>query len=533
MRGLTLTYTGAVALVVSIIGILCAYTATAESAPESDSPAVAIESIVPSKFQSTVLDSREAWIVSFVPTGYDFEDDSDDIEAFRDKMAFLGVKFGSVECKGKSKICANLPVPGKVVYVADPEKNPYTGKNFRTPMPYSGPPDLDTVARFVGRLFPAELVNVLSSDQVSEGLAADADASKIVFFTEKDSVVSFTKTIAYEFRGKAKVYQVSQPSEEVLASFGISSVPALAVSTSPGNMTLFGGDEGALKQRPLISSWIKSILPEASAEETTPDGDSSTGTASAADDVPVNIRDESLRLSDLAEDKVWVIGTAYSTESFSSAGWKKVESWCEGAVEAVRLTCASTPESPQEGAEALGTHLCAAAGGKDTTFIVPYGAIARKKLVSKAKLASVPFDDFEPIKKGASDALPDDLVSFLPDDYTMQSWLMTNNQNNKLSAILMSNKENIPPTLKNLAVIVRDFAEVGFMNPDANLQANLGNQKLPTITCMFLTTTPGSEMGQMQVNAVTRPVCILIREFMFLYAWCIAPLTLLVTSFDT
>lgn len=398
-------------------------------------------------FQEKVLDSNDAWVINFYS-----EEILEDFPSLSSKLATFGISSGAVNCEEKAnkKVCANAGVvrmPAINLYLDRSQKNPYTNKNFRTPVPHTGQLDLKSLEKFVSKEYSKPLVKLSTSDDYEE-LSKNTSLNIALYLTAKSPISMNIKAVAYNFRETGLI--VTYSSLASLAEMvNASSLPWFGVIAN-GTVHQYSGD---LKNRLSIIEWTTTFVPVSTVpiadEPKVPENIVLTSPSKFTTDVMNKTHLAwivAVKGIDQDEDSEISINTAIST----------VSAKCEGAIRLAVLNCGDTSTvdtTVVEDTSSLASLLCAK---KVASYfvVIPHGAFPRKKVNSTLAKWSYLTSDSESAVKRAGETLPEATVGVIPEKY-IRDWLARGLDKGMVSILALSekDKESGPPVmLRNLAI---------------------------------------------------------------------------------
>ena len=239
--------------------------------------------------------------------------------------------------------------------------------------------------------------------------------------------------------------------------------------------------DGDLKARKDIVDWLKQFAKITNkSSETTKDNsnDSKKTTSNNDDDQQKTFTSTSFEsLSLLSIEDAWIVAITKTGATKEIENWTKNVQACEGHIRAAEVTCLDTTKS-----DTLGEKLC---NGKLPYIVqIPYGANNRKKLdeadPSKWKRYIYESNEVDDARKEAGESLPESAVIEV-NEQIFEGVVNNGHNNNQITVVIISEKSNATPMLRNLALSLKSIAQVGLMaNPSPAFLAQIGNPKLPT-----------------------------------------------------
>ena len=182
-------------------------------------------------------------------------------------------------------------------------------------------------------------------------------------------------------------------------------------------------------------------------------------------------------LSLLSNDNAWILAVTKTGASKEIDNWSKHVQACEGHIKTAQIVCNNDDN------DKLGGKLCS---GK-LPFIVqiPYGDNNRKKLDENEPLKWKRYiyesNEVDDARKEAGESLPESSVIEI-NEQIFEGVVQNGHNNKKVTVIVVSDKSNATPMLRNLALSLKDIAQVGLMaNPSMGFVSQIGNPKLPTV----------------------------------------------------
>ena len=276
-------------------------------------------------------------------------------------------------------------------------------------------------------------------------------------------------------------FDASKDSNDIKTKYNINKFPQLMVIDTKNENQYYDGD---LKSRKDIVDWLKQF---ASSSTNKSKDDSSTKDAHN-DKKKTNNNDENElqktftsssfeSLSALSSDDAWIVAVTKTGASKEIDNWNKNVQACEGHIKAAEITCLDSTKS-----DTLGEKLCL---GKLPYIVqIPHGANNRKKLDESEPLKWKRYiyesNEVDEARKEAGESLPESAVIEI-NEQIFEGIVSNGHSNNQITVVIISEKSNATPMLRNLALSLKDIAQVGLMaNPSPGFMHQIGNPKLPT-----------------------------------------------------
>jgi len=498
-------------------------TSAAQAFDEAEEmPVVPILSITDAKEYQKVMDSGAAWMLGL----YHTEQAPSSEEHTRGMLTEMherlfdlyGTHFAMMDCSQKAvrKVCRSIPaqktIPGVAFATEQPAWNPYTKKMHRNLVIFDGnPAEIKAVERQFSKSYPRTAgIPLMMKGFEEESLPAGEEA--LVVMSPRDSVNLFTKSVCQAFPSLKCVQlgptvltmdnamkELSQlmhmdDTEEHNALYTIGHMAA------DGTLSIYqpqGGKAATQKERSAVLAFLgekSGLTPEAGAVGV-PKGDKDAA-GEGADAIPDGLtHNGSPILEHKAEDfdgelspiVSWVVRVGYQEsddgKGRTAAAWKStMGATCEGAVMPMHLLCPHTPEGAAEAADlaSFGAKLCSRRALPFVAVVPHYGTSAARK--GPEALPVFELAEKAEIKRAAVGSLPEETVHVIGEQ-DLEAILQKGSAQNKLTLIVLSDKEEPPAMLRNVAVALDRFALVSFLSePSEELLARMGKvTKLPAV----------------------------------------------------
>jgi len=469
-----------------------------------------------------VMDSGAAWILGLLDTEHAPESEGHTegmLAELSERLVDYGVMFASLDCGQKSlkKICRGIPprktIPGVAFVIEPPQFNPYTKKMIRNMVVFDGnPSDVKSVERRFSKSFPASAGVAFGMGEEEGSLPTGEE--RIMIFSPRDAVNLFTKTVCNAF----PTIRCIQLGKTVLAQPEMQDVvKAMQIETQDGSMVYTvghmaadgsfavyvpSGTEGAQKERIGVLGFLqeKTGLTAEAGASGKDTGKGSAGQDTDKSDKQKHNGQEILELSAenfsgeaMLPGVAWVVRVAasgFASNEANAKAWKgAMGATCEGRVMPMHLTC---PED-LAGLDSFGAQLCRRRA-LPFVAVVPYSSgsgsgsssgsssSSSSSRKSADDLKTFEISDKDGIKKSVLGSFPEDVVALISEQ-DVEGILQRGSAQNKLTVIVLSDKEDPPNMLRNVAVALDKFALVSFMSePSAQFLARIGSvKKLPAV----------------------------------------------------
>lgn len=478
------------------------------------------------EFQTNILDTSKVSLVFLKntdTTSIDLDSTIGFIQPIYDVLSPYDIQVTSIDCTSKQlkKSCQGLRAPAVLVYFDQPTMNPYTKKNYRQPIQYTGDGSVNSIQRFIAKSYPNIIAKVTSvGDMNSITNTITLSETPVAFLiSDKDTIPVFFKSIAHQFTDKIKfLFVPAKTGTEVLTYWQITTTPLLSVLSSSEAMSLTPFT-GSLSNRADVVSWLNEFVKIKSDEESASasTSSSSSSSSSTSSQQPVKWKEENnmLRLDELSTTSAFLIGVFPESQivegDLNFDIWReKVAPLCEGNVKAVLVKCPN-----MTGKCTHGSHFC------HTDISAPF--IYVKEYLGKSAESSSfyyaqnekKFPEYELARKQVFESLPKTNIKYLDSENAFQRFIGENNNAKRLPIIALSKKSGVTPVLHNIALTLSEMksdssskvmdddnsiAQLGFLsNPSPELLQSIGNPILPAIITLFLqpgegyTANPGSQ----------------------------------------
>lgn len=464
----------------------------------------------PQLFQSEVHDTDTPYLV--ILTNGNEADGNTILQELAEKLDLYGIKSGVVDCSERMNqrgVCKGIPsLPMVQLYVSQPQLNPYTKKNYRSPLSYNEGGDIKSVDRFIQKSFPSNIKKASSLSDIEQ--IRSPNVSTVLLFSDKEVVSMYFKSLQYPFQNSLNFVHVTPHATEAHSTFGITSFPTLLVlrAGSEDRETYPSESDPQLKNRESVVNWLNQFAAVISEPEEK---------IEKSDDPPVQseVKAESkaaskyfqlqhhVQFDDIPQDEAWILLVSSQgnwSEVSLSPEWIKTAKWCEGRIKAAELLC---PEDRDGVSPFVGSLCFDSKISLPYLFVLGYGATRRKLLSgSNFKLShfSYTLQQGELARKSAGESLPEQVVHFIDGENSFQQLVSDSTQQGILGCAVVSEKEAPPAFLRNLALQVSHAAKIGYVvGLPAYLAKWLGPISLPSMICTFPQLKAGSKPGEVQV----------------------------------
>lgn len=447
-------------------------------------------------YQKDVMDSAEPWVIWYFDST--MVSDMAAMEGMLDNLLTsvqpYGIALGKLDCadikgnRGTRKLCMNAgiqTIPAVGFITEAPEINPYTNKNGRAIKIHTGDPtDVSKVQRgLISKNFPNDNIKSIKStsgdiegemdDLLEEAKSGDA----LIYFNTKDSVSLFTKSICFAFSRMSCITVGGMTVEEISEKFGVEveSLPVLmakkgdsAPSAYPRSSELESASD---RDRRDVLDWVVQSTGYSFESEAKSGGDSTkkdSGKSSGPKDLDTEkFSATNFTVNSLKEEEAWVLlvseGGFNALESDEDkSNWKKLVGASEGYVRAGELECGGTSGN------GVGPSICKE---RDLPFMVmiPAGdeddrseVLSRSGKVKKSNLYDLA--DAGKAKSAALNSLPDN-VNYIGEG-DIDSYMMMNVQTDRMGLLVMSDKAEAPPMLRNINQVLakEGLANLAFLS---------------------------------------------------------------------
>lgn len=453
-----------------------------------------VDSLIEKKFieytnvQKEIMDSKEAHLVFYHNGLPDSDEETTNffqlMNSINDKFVNFGINVGVVDCKDKlhKKQCKTnsfTQLPSLDLYTDSSKINPYTHKQYRASSKFDGSiNDMKRIERFVSKSYPTH-INRLEDDvalsEFNNILENDNKLPLVVLFSEKKQTSMLMKSISFNFKSNFRFVEVSHDSKEITSKYNINTFPSIVVI-----------DESVHKydnidmNRPKILEWLSNFVQKIAEEENT------------TDDILIsNIKGSKIfshhsvfSMDEFSNDYAWLLAVVNNDASEEISDWSKVSKWCEGSIKSSELRCSSSTNLDTNENNQLGADLCKQS--LPYIIMIPHGENSRKTLIqknfpSKWKNNIFKSEDILKAKNMIANSLPDDLVTVFPESM-LNEFIGRGLKDGVLSIINLSPKSSPASVLRNVALTMKPYANIGFLsNPSKQLMDGIGNIALPAI----------------------------------------------------
>lgn len=458
----------------SVVALAAALAAAVAAATE-------ISQLSQDDVKQQVLATDTMWLLSFhTPECFACEDFVPQLQDVAKSVAQWGIRVGSVDCSEHARVCEEANVhtaPAFKFYAAPSQRNPYTHKQYRLAIDYTGKLEGRALERFILKNMHHFVERIKTTEQYKELYTKTKAAGKnvVVLFTERDQTSPLYKAASNAFAGRLVFAEVHSSISELVQQYDMTSFPTLGVvTTADDQLHRFDGDSKDLEG-------IKAFLVEFAAAA---DPRAATG-ASDQSAIPVNELESHLQKTKAAY--VLAITTDGSTAGIS--GWDRVVKKCTGSVRAEVVLCSSGTNADNTAAN----ELCQQLGGnkEHLLVVVPYDSHDFDKFVVH--------NDAEKALAGAMDSLPNRVNAIT--DAQVDGFFVESYQNNKVAVVIATEKEAPTSFMKDLALTVEDHAETAMLvGASPETLARLQIPRVPAIMCAFPSaarvTNPDGTVGE-------------------------------------
>lgn len=476
------------------------------------------DSLTPSTYQTEVLDSNVPHLIVYESnedeTNPQHEMVSAMVEDLKSRLNQYDILIRRFDCglKKHKRFCGKVglrTIPALQLVQGEPTINPYSNKNIRDTLLYDGPPgDAKTIERkFISKNFYMDKVIAVNSvDGLKEVISSNK--LELILFSNKEAVSLLFRSICAAFSQELSCTQsYSMSLEEVNENFFSSSdkqvvsLPSVALLAN-GELKLYPSSTsgiGASDRSDLlsfISSEIK-VKPYTSKaglseEEEEGGGDESGVNRQKKSNVDRHPQIEAKHfdgVTGIDKEASYVILVRNRDKELTEEDvtrWKKVSNACEGAVRPMSLLCSDS----SEGDKSFGEKLCEEKRSIPFLYILPYISAQdddRGKYVKfpLPKQNVLTMEEYTKSKSLALQSLPDNRVPLLS-EMVMEPFIASGLTSNRLSVLILSDKESPSATIKNVAVTLTDYANVAFISqPSDGFIRNLGIPAATTLPAMI------------------------------------------------
>eukprot|EP01041_Mallomonas_annulata_P001514 gene1514-2914_t len=456
-------------------------------------------------FQEEVQNGNDIWLVEFY-----HKEVQDVMTTLSEKLSLFGIRTGSVDCENKAnkKLCQSSFIqsfPGLRLYIDSPQMNPYTNKNFRNPIPYSGPMDSRSLEKFVSKPYSTSVLKISSYEEY-EALTTNSSGNVAMLFSEKDTVSMLYKSIAFSFRSmipsKVSFVQVSKESSSLTEKFGIDDFPSFIITSSNG--TVVNRFEGDLKDRKQMLDWCSSLIMTEGVTSASSSIDGNKGTNNVRqtqefiESMPKNIlltTGPTFKADVLDKQSfAWIVivneydseGRVETVQKHLSSAIKLISRKAEGAVQSAMVFCSSPKDANSSmtigdlSLEDFGEGLCQASDMPVTRpylLVIPHGeSSGRKKMQKSMSKWTFNISDPETAVKRAGESLPETGVARIS-EAALNDFINFGVARKILSILLISDKDQeraSPTLLRNLGLMVGPTSSGSGSKTEAEVEAGLG-----------------------------------------------------------
>ena len=457
-----------------------------------------------------ILDSHAAYILGISDTEHSAGSDESlsqiTAQLYQSLAGTYGVRIAEMDCgvKALKKLCKTIPrktIPGFVFFTAPPELNPYNKKYHRPIIPFDGNPgDMKSMERrFAKVAYPDTLVTTLTAATELTTLGQES----LVVISPKDPINLFTKSVCLAFPG-LKCVQLGKTAKEASGAVSLAAttlgVPeerlsayTLAYRTLDGKFSVFETaqpDNDITKDREAVLRFVT----EKSGRAAESNGSGTEGAASASttsrmfNNAPIRIlKSSDFDGSGLDTRLAWVVRVSEATESVEQGKlWDKtIGGVCEGAVWPAEVHCPASPSGGDD--QSYGSQLCRKRAWPYVAVFPYAGPNAENSEDARKSVESIPvFDVSEKdlIRRATVQSFPESAVLSIG-EAEVDNILQLSLAQNKLSIIVMSDREEPPAVLRHLAVAAEPFATISFLSqPSATFLGRVGAPPtLPALLC--------------------------------------------------
>jgi hypothetical protein len=459
-------------------------------------------------YQKDVMDRVDPWTIFFYDSTMISDEDAmgQMLEKLEESVKPYGIGLGKVDCadikgnRATRKICMNaglqtIPAVGFVTEI--PSLNPYTQKLGREVKLYTGgdPTDIKKIERsLIAKNYPTTNVKSIKSTsgdiegELNDLLEEAGDA--LVYFSSKDSVTLFTKSICYAFSKMSCITVGGMSSEEISEKFHVDgdSLPLLLVRPKEGDASVYPRssdlDTATNRDRADVLEWVVKITGYSFEAEDSESNDTakkgSSSSSSSASGAPKDLGTAKFPASEfrgesLGEDESWVLlvsdgGYVALASEDEKTSWKKLVGAAEGAVRAGEVDCSGVSGS------GLGAILCKERALPFMVMVPAGDEDERSEVLSSPMKKSNLYDlsDAAKAKSAALNSLPDNINYVGEGD--LDAFMMMNAQSDRMGLLVMSDKTEAPPMLRNVHYVLEKegIANLGFLSePSAQFVASL------------------------------------------------------------
>jgi hypothetical protein len=438
--------------------------------------------------QKDIMDSKEAHLVFYHNGLPDSDAETNNfiqlMNSINDKFVNFGINVGVVDCKdnlhkNQCKKNSFVQLPSLDLYTDTSKINPYTHKQYRSSNKFDGSiNDMKKIERFVSKSYPTH-VNRLEDDvtlsDFNNLLENDNKLPLVVLFSEKKQTSMLLKSISYYYKSNFRFVEVSNESTEITSKYNVNTFPSIIVINDSVNKY-----ENVNMNRSNILDWLSNFVQNIAEEETNSNDSLITNVKGSK----IFSHHSAFSIDEFSNENGWLLAVVNNDAYEEISEWSKLSRWCEGSIKSSELRCSSNTNVVTTENNQLGEDLC-----KQTLpyiIMIPHGENSRKNLIQKNfplkwKKNIFKSDEIHKSKNMVAESLPDDLVSVFPESM-MNEFIGRGLKTGVLSVINLSPKSSPASVLRNVALTMKPYANIGFLsNPSKQLMDGIGNIPLPAI----------------------------------------------------
>ncbi|CAI5492311.1 unnamed protein product, partial [Closterium sp. Naga37s-1] len=389
----------------------------------------------------------------------------------------------------------SLPVfryelPAFRLYPWEVKANPYTHKRYKdAPQVFTGDNTAKALVSFATAALPHDLVaNISSGASADAFLSANATLNKVVLFSTKPAVTPLFKALSLQFRNRLVFAQAKSTDEDLAASFGATSFPALFLHKPDGTRQLY---EGPLKPEPIAAFLEQFAAPAEPAADSATAGEAEAGAAGEERQSRWvrQMRAANVSSQVLQREEMWMVALTSSSEECREVK-EKFEKTAEELVGMIFVGVVDM--HTDEDANSLATKY----GVKEPcgeALLFPLGDDKEENEPDRMPLTA----SLKAMTAAVYALAPDSFVRHITAD-SLEVFAQTNPLQPKV--FLFTNKRETPGMYKVLSTTFRKDASFALVHEsEKKVVARFKVAKFPHMSIMFPAPSPGRE-GEVQLT---------------------------------